>query len=312
MTTEPAAWVIGAGGLVGGAVAAAVPGAHASRSLPWGDPAALTDAFCDEARSFALPAAEAGGWLVYWAAGVGFVGTAGDVLDQEAASLSAFLKAITAQRPPGPGCLVLISSAGAVYAGCRSGPFTESTPPMAMSGYGESKLLQEELAAAAGNALGVPVLVTRIANVYGQRQDVRKQQGLISHLCRSAVTGQPLNLYVPLDTMRHYVFATDVGIALYAAGLRAWQQQGTTPTVKIISGGPSTTVGQVVNVVRRVARHPLRVSYGADPSGALQPPDLRLRSEVWTDLDGEVGRTDLVAGVKHVYDAMFRDIVGVR
>lgn len=311
MTDAPTAWVIGAGGLVGGAVSAALDDPFTSPGLPWDDPALLTSAFRDQVREFSSLASAAGGWVVHWAAGAGVVASGGAVLDREAVSLEIFLGALEQTRPPGPGCIVLASSAGAVYAGCGSGPFTESTTPVPLSGYGESKLAQEAQVAAASDRIGAPVLIARIANVYGQRQDVSKPQGLISHLCRSAVTGSPLNLYVPLDTLRHYVFASDVGVLMREAGLRAWREQAPVASIKIISGGPPVTVGQVVNVVRRIARHPLRVSFGAEPTGALQPSDLRLRSEVWTDLDRDCGRTDLVAGVKRVYDATFGEFIRI-
>ena len=54
-------------------------------------------------------------------------------------------------------------------------------------------------------ATGTAVLVGRIANLYGPGQNLAKPQGLVSQLCLANLTGQPLSIYVSLDTLRDYL-----------------------------------------------------------------------------------------------------------
>ena len=51
----------------------------------------------------------------------------------------------------------------------------------------------------------------RIANLYGPGQGLEKPQGLISQIIRSHLIRTPISIYVPLDTMRDYLFAPDCG-----------------------------------------------------------------------------------------------------
>ena len=52
-------------------------------------------------------------------------------------------------------------------------------------------------------------MIGRFSNLYGPGQNLGKLQGLISRLALSAVTRQPINIFVPLDTIRDYVYVDD-------------------------------------------------------------------------------------------------------
>ena len=78
-----------------------------------------------------------------------------------------------------------------------------------MSAYGESKLEQERIVRAWSAATGVPAAIGRFSNLYGPGQDLTKPQGIISRLVRASLRGEPLLVFVPLDTVRDYLFAAD-------------------------------------------------------------------------------------------------------
>jgi UDP-glucose 4-epimerase len=307
-----AVWVLGAGGLVGkAAVRRFANAAFVGQRYAWQEPEQIRAQFDADATRFVerVNANDRNSpWGVVWVAGRGIVGASREELAQETSALCALIDAVAATRPSGHGSVFFASSAGATYAGSLGTPFTELTEPVATSAYGEEKLVQEAVIARAIEA-GVfdAGVIGRIANVYGVGQDLAKPQGLITHLCLAAAKRTSVNLFVPLDTRRHYIDARDV--AEQIAGLldRAAVEASGTCRVKIISSGEPVTVGEVVRTVRRVARRPVRVATGLDARAPLQASDLRLRSVVWPDIGAasSVGLPVGVYGVMRDIDAQF-------
>ena len=54
-----------------------------------------------------------------------------------------------------------------------------------------------------------PVLIGRIANLYGPGQNLAKAQGLVSQLCAAQLERARSSIWVSLDTLRDYLFAPD-------------------------------------------------------------------------------------------------------
>jgi UDP-glucose 4-epimerase len=142
-------------------------------------------------------------------------------------------------------------------------------------------------------------LIGRIANIYGPGQNLAKAQGLISQICRSHLTGQPLSIFVSLDTLRDYLFAPDCA-ALIVDGLALLQQEGpgTGPTVvtKILASQRAITIGAVLGEMRRIFKSSPRIVLGASAVSAMQARDLSLRSRIWPELDRRT-LTPLPAGI---------------
>jgi UDP-glucose 4-epimerase len=245
-------------------------------------------------------AAEAGdsGWSLAWCAGAGVVRTSEDDLRAEVDLLATFLSRLEVP----PRAMLLASSAGGVYAGSSDPPFTEAHEPRPVTPYGRAKLATEAVCAELARTGGTRVVVARFANLYGPDQDLAKAQGLVSRLCLSRVTGQPVHLYVPLDTLRDYVFADDaaaVGVAMLdRVGL---EPEGSVVT-KIVASGHAASVSELVAASTKAFRRrvPLVQAVVDDPA---QVRDLRLRSTVWTDLDALV-RTPLVVGLRRTAEGV--------
>ena len=185
--------------------------------------------------------------------------------------------------------MFLASSAGGVYAGNKAPPFCEDSPVTPISPYGWAKLEQESLARQWSMETGTPLLVGRLSNLYGPGQKLSKAQGLISQMCLRVVARQALVLYVPLDTIRDYLFAKDAG-RLVADGLDRLRieasQVAITPTVvKILASQQPTTVSTLLAQLRSITKRPLSVITATSPSTWRQPRDLRMTSSVWPELD---------------------------
>ena len=185
--------------------------------------------------------------------------------------------------------MFLASSAGGVYAGVGSPPFREDSPVAPLAPYGWNKLEQESLALSWSRKSATPLLVGRLSNLYGPGQNLSKSQGLITQVCLRVLNRQPLILYVPLDTIRDYLFAKDAGrlVADGLARLRLEASRSATPpsVVKILSSQQPVTVATVLAQLRWITKRPVSVITAASPNARRQARDLRMTSSVWPELD---------------------------
>ncbi len=234
-----------------------------------------------------------------WAAGQATVSSSADDANAELATLRALLSALRTDLPRGPGTFFLTSSAGGVYAGSAHPPFDDATVPAALSPYGELKLQQESIARE--HLMGLcPVVIGRIGNLFGPGQNLAKLQGLISRLAIATATQQPLNIFVPLDTTRDYIYVDDA-----AEMIRYWiddsiRAQPDSAIVRVIASGESVTIGQLISTMRLVTKRRVPTALGSHHSSSNQVRDLRL---VPSTAEGLTIRqsTPLPVGMKSVY-----------
>ena len=314
MTADaPKTWIIGRGGLLGRALVRRFPRCwSAPSSVPWSDPTAATSALRSQAEAFRhWVGAEP--WAVLWAAGAGVVSSDAAALAGERATLLAVLEAVAdwpqpeasvgGSADPSPGVFFLASSAGGVYAGSAPAPFDAGSTPNPRSPYGELKLHQEADARRllTGRA---ELVIGRIANLYGPDQNPTKAQGLISRLCMAAAHRSPINLYVPLGTLRDYVYADDAAAVIAERVQERLSSAGRLqPEVIVIASGQATSVGQLIGVVQGVTHRRVPLATGskehARSNAQRQVADLRL-----TPTYPLIERTPLATGVRRVFDAL--------
>lgn len=286
--TPTLAWVLGRGGMLGSHVEAemrlsGVDVWQPTAPVHWGDSAAAT-ADLERLRRRFLSAGRDRNWQVLWCAGAGVTATTPAQLSEEVQVFADFIAGL-ASSEAGTGSLFLASSAGGVYAGANNPPFDENATPRALAPYGEAKLAMERLVAEWTQKSGGRALVGRLANLYGPGQDIRKPQGLISQLLRSHLQRRPLQIYVPLDTIRDYMYVGDASRLVVSAMSRLMDARRSGVVVKVIASWRGTTVGSVIGELHRVLRRRPPIVLGTSPITRLQARDLRLRSVKWADLD---------------------------
>lgn len=271
-------------------------------------------------------------WAVLWAAGVAVTSGSPEDFERELSQLTLILDAVAREVEAAPGSaargvLFYSSSAGGVYAGARHPPFTERTPVAPIAPYGHFKLDAEAAVDAFSTRTGVSVVKGRIANLYGPGQRLDKTQGLISQLAKAEVTHAPMPIYMPLDTMRDYIFSHDCAGLILDSVERCAQVAAARPggardagdeddpgdagaageaarpiqVVKNMVSHRSTTIGVLLGLFRTIGKKRANVTLGASRLAALQAVDLRVDSVVWPDLD-EREETPLAAGVKATLD----------
>jgi UDP-glucose 4-epimerase len=294
-------WVIGAGGLLGRAVVteAERAGHRVHRTaVPWIDNRAAVDTLVRDAHELSSSGARL---HIAWCAGAGVVGTDRDALARELELLDRFLDRLVhiagSNTDHGSSLsLFFASSAGGVYAASDTPPFTEKTLPRPNSPYGEAKLAAERLVRQFAEAARARAFIGRIANLYGPGQDMSKQQGLISQMCRSHLTRQPLVVYVSLDTARDYLYVVDAA-RMIVAGLDLLEEaRPGTAVVKILAAQRSTTIAAILGELTRIGKRRPQIVLGKSPNARFQTRDLRFRSVQWPELDRSV-TTPLPAGL---------------
>ena len=233
---------------------------------------------------------------VCWCAGSGIVGASAATLAAETESFEYFLSRL---RGDAVGRFFLASSAGGIWAGSSDRPITEDSPPRPISLYGVAQLDKEAtLARWAERSPRTSTLVGRLTNLYGPGQDRTKPQGLISHLTRSLLQGKPAHVFVPLDTIRDYLYVADAADGV----VRAMERLGDEPqhSMKIFASEQATTVGELIGAFRRTAKRPLKVVTGLHEVARQQPSCLQFRSTVWRRAL-PAPRTGLVEGIDRVF-----------
>lgn len=276
-----------------------------TEQIRWSEPAL---AHADLARGLTrLSAAHEGRLEIYWCAGRGVTSTPASELAAEIATFQRFLDALLGMpdQVRRRTAMFLASSVGGAYAGSSAPPFDEATPAAPLSDYGRAKVAMEIDLTRATAQGGWRSFIARITNIYGARQDMTKGQGLLSALVASCITHRPINVYVPLDTLRDYIYADDCGRVVLAGTHRAAGEARGTTVVKVVGAMTAQSVGAILGETRRLnagRRAPVVLGHGPQLGQAL---DLRVRSRVWTDLDALV-RTTLPEGLHKLHAAQLR------
>lgn len=303
-------WVVGRGGLLGGSVECAIANQgrvwNPTFSINWSEFRIAREQLKSPCRTFAQTAG-ASPWQIAWCAGSGISATGSGTLAQETEYLRLLLNGIPrafGRSQIQRGALFFSSSAGAVYGGSEGVPHHEGSSLVPATPYGFTKVIQESLVRTWSCETRVPVLIGRISNLYGPRQNPFKGQGLITQVCLHTLTRRPLMLRVPIDTIRDYIYADDAG-RLISRGLTRLrdEQPNDRVVVKIVASHRPATIGYIFAQVRLVLKRPLSVLIANAAATKHEPRDLRLMSNIWTDLDaGQL--TSLPEGIRTVVNGL--------
>lgn len=299
-------WTIGSGGLIGSAINAVSESAFAAIRINWREsPRSILD-LDENLNSFFKEATHYQSWAIIWAAGAATTATTQSDADNELELFTLFLSLLASKQPTTtPGSFVLISSAGAIYAGAKNPPFTEETPPQPIGVYGHLKLAQEQATQTALNPTSIHTTIARVSNAYGPGQDFNKLQGLISRLALSTLKREPINLFVPLSTVRDFIYTGDLAKLVHALVKRNHDPLDSLSRseIKILASGFGTSIGQLIKICQNVFHRRIPIAMGTHPSAQFQAPLLTFDPATNLGTEGFT-HTSLPIGVKMVYDDM--------
>jgi UDP-glucose 4-epimerase len=278
------AWVIGSSGLLGSALVRVLKRNgrvlfSPERRLDWTRDLELSGQIGAGLAAFAARASAGPGWEIYWAAGVGTMGSLAGDLERETKALAYLVQQIQTHAGLGstPGAVAFASSAGAIYANARDEIITEATPVAPTTAYARAKLAQEAvLEGFAAGGFGTRVLIARLTTIYGPGQAAGKKQGLLAHIARCIVSNRPIQIFVPFDTIRDYVFVDDAAQMMVSA--LPVDGQGSLCRVKIIGAEKPVTIAEIVSVFKKISRRTPRIVTSASALGSLYTRRIQFRS----------------------------------
>ncbi len=302
-----ATWVVGSGGLVGSAICRALRNAGQESYAPehrfsWREAALVDREVSIGTANFARQVVSAGSWEIFWAAGVGTMGSTEGSLASETGILGVLLRSIESNPilMVTPGVFVFCSSAGAIYAGASDFLVGEDSFLTPTTAYGREKLKQEQLVRTfAQSASALRRVIVRLSTVYGPGQSHGKQQGLLANIARRMIANQPIQIYVPFDTVRDYITADDAARGMM---LLARLNDGAKEKTRILASEQPVTIAEIISTFKRVAGRSPRVVTSANPLGIAYPRRVCFRSTATTPLE-VFPRTSLLLGVSQLIAA---------
>lgn len=141
------------------------------------------------------------------------------------------------------------SSGGAVYGAGTGSPLKESEPPKPVSAYGRMKWNCEIVLAEAASEYGFFSSSWRFSNLFGPRQKVSKEQGLIARAIDAAVTGSPMPITGNGTSVRDYLHVEDA--CEIAAGLIALGPDS--PQAVNVGSGRGVSTMDVIRLVEDIS-----------------------------------------------------------
>lgn len=159
------------------------------------------------------------------------------------------------------------ASSGSVYGNPSKIPITEEHPLNPISPYGVSKLSSEYYCSMYHREYGLDVVALRYFNVYGPRQTLSEEMGVIPIFVRRALDGRPLRIFGDGKQTRDFLNVSDV----VSANLLAFSAKEAGGEIVNIGGeGREVSVEQLAHMVMRLCGVDVPISY-AD----AKPGDIR-------------------------------------
>jgi UDP-glucose 4-epimerase len=143
--------------------------------------------------------------------------------------------------------LVWVSSGGTVYGDVDCAPIPEDHPTNPISPYGVTKLTIEKYARLFAVTRGLRVMCVRPANAYGIGQRPFTGQGFIATAIGSVLKGIPIELFGEGETVRDYIYVTDL-----AAGILAVAECGKAGQTYNIGTGVGYSNLQIVKEIESI------------------------------------------------------------
>ncbi|MES1193249.1 MAG: NAD-dependent epimerase/dehydratase family protein [Solirubrobacterales bacterium] len=169
------------------------------------------------------------------------------------------INVLEAARLAGVGRVVNTSTGGAIYGDADKIPSDETTVPLPMAAYGQSKFCAERYLGWYGRLYGQSNVTLRLGNVFGPRQDPLGEAGVIAIFCGKLRDGTRPTIFGDGTQTRDYIYVGDVVRAQLAAG-----QSSVTGEINI-GTGRETTVLDIVEVMKELEPE---AAAGFDPAFA--------------------------------------------
>lgn len=158
---------------------------------------------------------------------------------------------------------VVFSSSAAVYGDNLNVPLRETEVPQPTSFYGLTKMASEHYLRLYHELYHLNTIVLRFANVYGERQGMGGEGGVVSIFCKLLAQGKGLTVFGNGEQTRDFVYAGDIAKALLAAASLQGHH-----TINI-STCRETSLNELLAAFEKAAAHSLSVQYAPAREGDI-------------------------------------------
>ncbi|MGD0811682.1 MAG: NAD-dependent epimerase/dehydratase family protein [Acidimicrobiales bacterium] len=213
------------------------------------------------------------------------VSVADPVLDADINILGS-LRALEGARQSGARKVVFASSGGTIYGAADQLPIKESQAQKPLSPYGVAKKTVGDYLYVYRELYGLEYTALALANVYGPRQDLRGEAGVVAIFAGRLLAGEPCMIFGDGKQTRDFVFVDDVVDAFSRAGDRG------SGLLCNIGTGVETSVNDLYSAMARNAGVKAPATYLPARPGELQRSSLdpsragmHLGWKPWTTID---------------------------
>jgi len=214
------------------------------------------------------------------------------------ANLPAAVELFDAASSLGVKRVVIVSSGGTVYGPAQGLPISENHPTDPISPYGVTKLAIEKYGQMFLKLKGLPIVIVRPSNAFGERQKPFAGQGFVATAMASVLRRQEMFLYGHSGTVRDYVHVMDV-----AAGIVAALDSGKLGAIYNIGSGEGRTNRDVLDAIS-----PLAQAAGLEPRVTILPArqfDVEVNildsSKLWQDT-GWKAKVSFQVGIERTWN----------
>jgi len=152
--------------------------------------------------------------------------------------------------------VIFVSTGGALYGVPQYTPIDEVHPIRPISAYGISKMTFERYLHFFYQNKGLDYTIFRIANAYGTRQNLTKNQGVIGIWLQKIKEDQAIEIWGDGTVVRDYVYVTDVA-QIIAKGI---SYQGSQKIFNVGSG-LGYSLNDILRVCKKVSQKNPKVTY---------------------------------------------------
>ena len=160
---------------------------------------------------------------------------------------------------------VVFSSSVAVYGTSETLPVDETWQLCPASFYGLSKQTGESYVELYKKFYGLDYVVLRYANVYGERQDLKGEAGVVSIFIDRLLNGEPLCIDGDGAQTRDFVYVRDVARANLLA-----VSEDIKNSVFNVSGNTEVSINELAMILNEVSGDSMEVLYGEKRTGDIE------------------------------------------
>lgn len=200
--------------------------------------------------------------VIHLAAQVSVPASIEDPLFDQKVNIEGLLRLLEACRHYGVGSFIFASSA-AVYGVPQVLPVIEAHPTVPLSPYGLTKRMSEEYLRLYHELHGLRTAVLRFGNVYGPRQPVKGESGVVAIFTDQLKRGETPVIFGDGNDTRDYVYVKDVARAVGMA--TESQQLG----LYNVAAQSAVTLNELFEKLTSAAKRTLKPRYGPPRQGDI-------------------------------------------